>query len=62
MDHRLGSRLIGTNPNLNWLERLVRWLLLQWFYRSGWSISGALPPDRKFVIMGASHTSNWDFL
>lgn len=21
-----------------------------------------LPPDRKFVIMGASHTSNWDFL
>jgi 1-acyl-sn-glycerol-3-phosphate acyltransferase len=36
--------------------------LLQWFYRSGWSISGTLPPDRKFVIMGASHTSNWDFL
>jgi 1-acyl-sn-glycerol-3-phosphate acyltransferase len=62
LDHRLGSRLIGTNPNLNWLERLVRWLLLQWFHRSGWSISGTLPPDRKFVIMGASHTSNWDFL
>ena len=36
--------------------------MLQWFYRSGWSISGTLPPDRKFVIMGASHTSNWDFL
>jgi 1-acyl-sn-glycerol-3-phosphate acyltransferase len=62
LDHRLGSRLIDANSNLNWLERLVRWLLLQWFYRSGWSISGTLPPDRKFVIMGASHTSNWDFL
>ena len=52
----------GEMPRLNWLERLVRWLLLQWFVRSGWTISGALPPDRKFVIMGASHTSNWDFL
>ena len=62
MDHWLGPRLIDTNLQLNWLERLVRWLLLQWFYRSGWSISGQLPPDRKFVIMGASHTSNWDFL
>jgi 1-acyl-sn-glycerol-3-phosphate acyltransferase len=49
-------------PRLNWLERLVRALLVQWFVRSGWTISGTLPPDRKFVIMGASHTSNWDFL
>ena len=36
--------------------------MLLWFYRNGWSISGTLPPDRKFVIMGASRTSNWDFL
>ena len=49
-------------PQLNWLERLIRWLLVYWFDRSGWTISGTLPPDRKFVIMGASHTSNWDFL
>jgi len=49
-------------PRLNRLERIVRWLLLIWFVRSGWTISGSLPPDRKFVIMGASHTSNWDFL
>lgn len=47
---------------LNWLERLIRWALLQWFHRGGWTISGTLPPDPKFVIMGASHTSNWDFL
>lgn len=47
---------------LNWLERLVHWLLLQWFVRNDWTVAGALPLDRKFVIMGASHTSNWDFL
>jgi 1-acyl-sn-glycerol-3-phosphate acyltransferase len=49
-------------PKLNWLERLIRRLLILWFERSGWTVSGTLPPDRKFVIMGASHTSNWDFL
>jgi 1-acyl-sn-glycerol-3-phosphate acyltransferase len=49
-------------PRLNWLERLVRRLILAWFTRSGWSIAGELPPDRKFIICGASHTSNWDFL
>lgn len=49
-------------PGLNRLERVIRWLLIQWFDRNGWKISGTLPPDRKFVIMGASHTSNWDFL
>jgi 1-acyl-sn-glycerol-3-phosphate acyltransferase len=47
---------------LNWLERLIRRLLLLWFRRGGWTISGTLPPDPKFVLMGASHTSNWDFL
>lgn len=49
-------------PKLNPLERLIRRLLVSWFHRRGWTISGSLPPDRKFVIMGASHTSNWDFL
>ena len=48
--------------DLNWLERLIRWLLVQWFRHGGWTIAGKLPPDPKFVIMGASHTSNWDFL
>ena len=62
MDHRFDPRLSDSAPRLNLLERLVRWLLVQWFVRSGWTISGTLPPDRKLVIMGASHTSNWDFL
>jgi 1-acyl-sn-glycerol-3-phosphate acyltransferase len=50
------------DARLNPLERLIRWALLGWYYRSGWQPEGTLPTDRKFVIMGASHTSNWDFL
>lgn len=52
----------GDIPNLNWLERLVRWTMITLYRLSGWRADGQLPPDRKFVIMGASHTSNWDFL
>jgi len=58
----LRAQIAPHPPGLGWTERVVHWLLLQWFVRSGWTISGLLPPDRKFVIMGASHTSNWDFL
>lgn len=52
----------GDIPRLNLLERLIRKLLIALYRRSGWKPDGWLPPDRKFVIMGASHTSNWDFL
>ena len=48
-------------PPLGPASRSVLWLLLQWYRRSGWTAHGTLPPDRKFVILGASHTSNWDF-
>ena len=49
-------------PPLGPASRSVLWLLLQWYRRSGWTAHGLLPPDHKFVILGASHTSNWDFL
>lgn len=49
-------------PRLNLLERFIRRLLVAWYDWSGWKPSGNFPPDRKFVLMGASHTSNWDFL
>lgn len=58
----MAARDQSESARLNPLERLIRWALLGWYYRSGWQPEGALPPDRKFVIMGASHTSNWDFL
>lgn len=50
------------DPPLGLASRLVKWLLLQWYRLSGWRTEGALPDERKFVIVGASHTSNWDFL
>ncbi len=49
-------------PSLSHGQRLVRWLLLSWYRLAGWKAEGELPPDRKLVILGASHTSNWDFL
>lgn len=49
-------------PRLNPLARLVYWLIITWYDRSGWTAEGRLPTERKFVIVGASHTSNWDFL
>ena len=62
MDPGFGAALseIGS-PRLGPASRLVYFLLLTWFRRSGWKAVGALPDARKFVIIGASHTSNWDF-
>jgi 1-acyl-sn-glycerol-3-phosphate acyltransferase len=48
-----------TQPSL--LSRAV-FRLIFWIYRlRGWQVSGRLPKDRKFVLVGAPHTSNWDF-
>lgn len=52
----------GNFQHLALIERLFRAALLAWYRSGGWRAVGAFPSDRKFVIMGASHTSNWDFL
>lgn len=28
----------------------------------GWRFHGGLPPDPKVIVIGAPHTSNWDFI
>ncbi len=44
------------------MSRLFRKALV-WFYRrNGWSAFGEVPEPRKFVLIAAPHTSNWDFL
>jgi len=45
------------------LSRIVRRIII-WIYRlKGWRIEGHLPAHlRKYVIAGAPHTSNWDFV
>ncbi|WP_164118213.1 lysophospholipid acyltransferase family protein [Sphingorhabdus sp. Alg239-R122] len=48
------------SPSL--LSRFMRRALL-WFYRrQKWTAVGEIPEPRRFVIVAAPHTSNWDFL
>ncbi len=47
-------------PSLS--SRLVRWIILRIYRWKGWKLEGTLPATRKFVIAGAPHTSNWDFV
>lgn len=46
------------NELKRWLERQLARLLL---FVTGWELEGAVPDLRKCVIIGAPHTSNWDF-
>jgi 1-acyl-sn-glycerol-3-phosphate acyltransferase len=40
---------------LHLLARFLLWIL-------GWRVDGKLPDLPKFVLIGAPHTSNWDFV
>lgn len=44
------------------MSRFLLWAVLTWYRRSGWRAVGDIPDARKFIIVGAPHTSNWDFL
>lgn len=37
------------------LARIIMWIL-------GWRVEGKLPDIPKFILIGAPHTSNWDFV
>jgi 1-acyl-sn-glycerol-3-phosphate acyltransferase len=39
----------------NWLPRLI-------FKITGWKALGQAPALKKYVVIGAPHTSNWDFV
>jgi 1-acyl-sn-glycerol-3-phosphate acyltransferase len=41
--------------------KLLHKLSLTIFRWRGWRLEGKLPPLKKYVIIGAPHTSNWDF-
>lgn len=40
-----------------WLKRFAAWL----FHTLGWRYEGEFPNQAKMVLIGAPHTSNWDF-
>lgn len=44
------------------LSRLARRVLVALYQWKGWRIDGTRPPIDKFVILGAPHTTNWDFV
>ena len=46
----------------HWFATLVRRAIIGWFDRQGWSVEGMAPEPRKFVVIAAPHTSNWDFI
>lgn len=49
----------GKSPRPNWLLAIPGRLIMKaWRFH----VDGGFPPDPKFVIAAAPHTSNWDFL
>ena len=53
------NRTIFTTPVLTDLLRTLFRLILR---LTGWRVHGRLPDLPKFIIVGAPHTSNWDFV
>ncbi len=47
------SDRISVSPFLHWLAKLL-------FRLAGWSVEGGVHEPRRFVIIAAPHTSNWD--
>jgi 1-acyl-sn-glycerol-3-phosphate acyltransferase len=46
----------GLSPN-----KMVAWTGLIFLKLLGWRVEGEIPAIKKFVIIAAPHTSNWDF-
>ena len=41
---------------------VTRWIAETILKLIGWKVTGAFPPEKKIVFIGAPHTSNWDLL
>lgn len=44
------------------VARAVRGFLLLMYRMRGWKAVGVVPEPRRFIIIAAPHTSNWDFV
>lgn len=49
-------------PRPTLLSRLVKRVLMLLYAFKGWTIEGDPPQTKHCVILGAPHTSNWDFI
>jgi 1-acyl-sn-glycerol-3-phosphate acyltransferase len=54
---RLASFTIFDTP---FLKTILRLGSLYYLKASGWKLTGDIPADRRFVMIAAPHTSNWD--
>jgi 1-acyl-sn-glycerol-3-phosphate acyltransferase len=52
------KKTIFTTPVVNDFFRAIAVLVLRF---SAWKLVGTLPEKRRFILIGAPHTSNWDF-
>lgn len=57
-----GRRGVLTVPELSLFTRMVRAVLLWLYRRQHWHVWAEAPLPKRCVILGAPHTSNWDFL
>jgi 1-acyl-sn-glycerol-3-phosphate acyltransferase len=48
--------------NAPFLSRIFHYLARFFLWLFGWKVEGQLPDLPKFVLIGAPHTSNWDFV
>ena len=53
------ARTIFNTPIVSGLFHL---LARFWMRVAGWRVDGVLPPIPKFLLIGAPHTPNWDFV
>ncbi|HWW57648.1 MAG TPA: lysophospholipid acyltransferase family protein [Sphingopyxis sp.] len=54
------TRIEDDPPGL--VARGVRRLLLLLYRMRGWKAVGVVPESRRFILIAAPHTSNWDFV
>lgn len=53
------KKTIFTTPILSFIFRQISNLIM---FLAGWRVIGKLPDLPKYVLIGAPHTSNWDFV
>jgi 1-acyl-sn-glycerol-3-phosphate acyltransferase len=57
-----GKNVKRTIFNTPLITPLLRYLSKLYLHIGGWQVVGQLPDIPKFVVVGAPHTSNWDFV
>ena len=61
---KLNSSIKTVVPEIHLAKRpkIIKWLGITLQKISGWKVEGEIPSLKKFILVGAPHTSNWDFV